>query len=197
MEKVDRRIQRTQELLGNALFELILERDYEAIAIKDVTERANVAYVTFFRHYRDIDELLVQRLDAGISELMEHIDAAIQRAPGLMFGEEEGRLIFLYVQRHAALYRILLNSQGAVRVRKQVQAKMAARILTECPPLGTHIGSIPPEITANHMAASLLALVEWWLDYDMPYSVEQMAQIYDRLIQSATAHAIGLVPEEV
>src|SRR5687768_7190119 len=73
VEKVDRRIQRTQELLSTALLELILERGYEAVTIKDVTERANVAYVTFFRHYRDLDELLVQRLTAGIAELMEHI----------------------------------------------------------------------------------------------------------------------------
>ncbi len=37
MGKVDRRIQRTQDLLGGALVSLILEKDYDAIMIRDIT----------------------------------------------------------------------------------------------------------------------------------------------------------------
>jgi AcrR family transcriptional regulator len=190
MEKIDRRIARTHELLGNALISLIIERGYEAITIKDVTERADVAYVTFFRHYRDLDELLVQRLEASIDALMVKIDAAYQRAPGQMFGAEQGRMIFAHVQENASLYRILLNSRGATHVRKRVQKAMAGTILAECPPLLNNPAGLPPEMVANHIAASELAMIEWWLDQDMPYSIDEMARCFDQLITRASMVAL-------
>ena len=68
MEKIDRRVRRTYKLLGDALISLILEKGYEDITIKDITERADVAYVTFFRHYKTIDDLLQQRLDEIVGD---------------------------------------------------------------------------------------------------------------------------------
>lgn len=194
MEKIDRRILRTQELLGNALISLIIERGYESITIKDVTERADVAYVTFFRHYRDLDELLVQRLETSIEELMMQIDAAFERAAGQLFGEEEGRMIFYHVQQNASLYRILLNSRGATHVRKRVQRVMAQTIIDECPPLLDNAAGIPPTIIANHLAASQLALIEWWLDQEMPQSIDEMARIYNQLIQMPTISMLMSAP---
>ncbi len=199
MEKLDRRVQRTQQLLGDALIALIFEKGYEAITIKDVVERADVAYVTFFRHYRDLDELLTQRLEQGIKELMSRIDQAMQGAPGAIFRDGEGRLIFQHVRENASLYRILLNSRGAAHLRKRVQETIAASILAQCPPLYENPGGIPAEIAANHIAAAQLALIEWWLDREMPYPIERMARIASQLISRATEHALGItspVPEQ-
>jgi len=198
MDKLDRRVVRTHELLGNALMELIVEKGYEAITIKDVTERADVAYVTFFRHYRDLDELLIQRLEAGIAALIAGIESAMQNTPGMtLFGEVEGRFIFEHVQQNASLYRILLNSRGAAHIRKQVKNTIAQKILNECPPMQTNSAGLPPELVADHLASAQLSLIDWWLDHDMPYSVERMAQIYDQLVATATMQAAGFGYEGV
>jgi hypothetical protein len=49
---------------------------------------------------------------------------------------------------------------------------------------------IPLEVLSNYFAASLLGLVTWWLESNMPYPAEQMADIFRRLffegIQGAT-----------
>jgi AcrR family transcriptional regulator len=193
MQKLDRRVARTHELLGNALIELIVERGYEEITIKDVTERADVAYVTFFRHYRDLDELLAQRLQAGIEALMAGINEAMERSSGYVFGEEEGLIIFEHVRDNAPLYRILLNSRAAFLVRKRVQQAIAHMILTECPPMHENTAGFPPELIAHHLAAAQISLIEWWLDNDMPYSIERMAHIYDRLVSAATVNAAGIL----
>ncbi len=47
-DNIDRRVKRSQRLLGEALMSLILEKGYEAVTIRDITQRADVAYVTFF-----------------------------------------------------------------------------------------------------------------------------------------------------
>jgi hypothetical protein len=40
------------------------------------------------------------------------------------------------------------------------------------------------------MVSSLLGLVEWWISNEMPYSVERMAVVYERLIIGGTWYAI-------
>ena len=188
MPKVDRRIRRTQKLLGDALIELVLEKDYDAITIKDITERADVAYVTFFRHYNDKDELLVKRMEDTISELMAHMEAAIDPQSercGLLKGE----IIFQHAAQNAELYGILLGSPGAARVRRRIHESMATMML-ESDELSPD-AVVPPEIAANHCSASLLALIQWWLEHDRPYPPAQMAAIYDRLIEQLPQGAIS------
>src|SRR6266704_2562103 len=55
----DRRIQRTEKLLHGALATLIREEPYDAIAVKEILDRANVGRSAFYTHFRDKDELLV------------------------------------------------------------------------------------------------------------------------------------------
>ncbi len=180
MDQSDRRVRRTQQLLGDALVSLILEKGYDTITIKDITNRADVGHATFYRHYKDKDELLGKRLEDVIQEL-----EAFTREPSLQGAE--GYLIFKHAQENSVLYRILLNSQGTTRVRKRIQETIAANIRRNCRPLqSAESGIIPVEIAANHMAGSMLLLIEWWLDHDMPYLPHQMAKIYERLITSAT-----------
>src|SRR5690242_4167136 len=56
---VDRRIQRTRQLLLDALLSLILEKDFDSITVQDVIDRANVGRSTFYAHFQDKDELLL------------------------------------------------------------------------------------------------------------------------------------------
>jgi AcrR family transcriptional regulator len=186
MDKVDRRVQRTQDLLGNALISLTLEKGYDRITIQEITERANVAYSTFFRHYRDKGELLAARLGEAIEDLISRIDAA-NTEPN---ARSDGLVIFQRVHEHSTLYRVLLRSMETIQLRQRVTDMIAGINMRTCQALHQPGALVPPPIAANHIAASLLALIEWWLVHDMPYSVEQMAQIYERLILSATLNSL-------
>jgi AcrR family transcriptional regulator len=184
MDKTDRRIRKTRQQLGEALVSLILEKGYDAISIKDITDRADVAHATFYRHYRDKDELLAQRLQEVIQEI-----EAFTREPSLQ--DAEGYLIFKHAEENNTLYRILLSSQGTSQVRKRVKETIAANILRTCKPLrSAQRGIIPPEAAANHIAGSMLLLIEWWLDENMPYPPHHMAKVYEQLVTGATVNAV-------
>src|SRR5262245_36474464 len=58
----DRRIQKTQKLLHEALACLIREKPYESIVVKEILDRANVGRSTFYAHFRDKDDLLVSAI---------------------------------------------------------------------------------------------------------------------------------------
>src|SRR5437764_15197206 len=71
MEIQDRRVRRTQHLLAKALIALTLEKGYEDVTIRDITERADIGYATFFRHYHDKDELLQDVVDVVLAQLID------------------------------------------------------------------------------------------------------------------------------
>src|SRR5204862_7811448 len=68
----DRRIQKTQKLLHEALYSLIHEKDYDAIAVKEILDRANVGRSTFYTHFGDKDELLVW----GMHDMLRAVHSA-------------------------------------------------------------------------------------------------------------------------
>jgi AcrR family transcriptional regulator len=184
MDKIDRRIRKTRQQLGDALVALILEKAYDSISIKDITNRADVAHATFYRHYRDKDELLAQRLE----EVIQEIEAFTREAS---LQDAEGYLIFKHAEENSSLYRILLSSQGTSQVRKRVKESIAANILRSCKPLcSARRGVIPPEAAANHIAGSMLLLIEWWLDQNMPYPPHHMAKVYEQLVTGAAVNAV-------
>jgi hypothetical protein len=42
---------------------------------------------------------------------------------------------------------------------------------------------LPPEILAQIIVSSLMALLTWWLDNDLPYPPERMNDMYQLLIR--------------
>src|SRR5690242_8768698 len=119
MDLQDRRVKRTQKALARALIELTLEKGYEAITIRDITDKAEVGYATFFRHYHDKDALLKDVLDVVLDELTGLLTAPMSEANH----EIIGTLIFRYVQGHSEVVIVLLSSRAsAALVRRIVEA---------------------------------------------------------------------------
>src|SRR6266566_1653989 len=105
MEIRDRRVRRTQHLLAKALISLTLEKGYEAVTIRDITERADIGYATFFRHYRDKDELLQGVLDVVLAELIDLLCPATPDADPAAIGV----LLFRHIQEQSEAVRVLIG----------------------------------------------------------------------------------------
>lgn len=175
--KIDRRVKRTHRLLGEALIALTLEKGYDTITIRDITEKADVAYVTFFRHYHDKDELLSKTLETFFQEIESMTHGQDNLA--------EGRVIFQHVQENANLYRTILSIRGTHKILRRLREDIVEHLAAVCVWLHDENLSVPFEIAANHVAVSALGLIEWWLDHNMAYPPERMAEIYERLMASA------------
>lgn len=168
----------------DALVTLALEKGYESISIRDITERANVSYSTFFRHYSEKDDLLEELLKTVANDLTTLINHNPNKSK-----ESEGWLIFQHVADNQAFFRVLFSSQGTSRVMRNIQDEIAVAILKTNSIPSDEI--IPREIAANHLVVSILALIRWWLDHDMTYEIEQMAAIYSRLIFQGITPALS------
>jgi len=176
MEKVDRRIKRTQKLLQDALISLTLEKGYDAVTIRDITDRADVGYTTFFRHYPDKEALL-----AGVLNIMKEEFQGVL-TPDLIVSEPEkmGELLFDYVQENRDLCRVLLDSTNTMALLRPVQGMGLQEAERMFGPSADR--QVFMDLAVNHLVTSLVMLIRWWLDKDMPYPPEKMGQIAAELI---------------
>ena len=187
---IDPRVKRTRRLLRDALVSLILKKDFASITIKEITGRAEVAYITFYRHYESLDQLLMEVLDEGLTELMIHIETLAKQSDTASL-ETEGRLIFEYIGRKADLFHILLKSQSVTRIRKKVVSNISAIFQKSCVPLERLGNQVTINMASNHIATSLLSLIEWWLENNMKPSPTEMGKVYKSLIIDSTVGAVS------
>src|ERR1051325_11196231 len=190
LKKIDPRVRRTRRLLRDALVSLIVEKDYARISIREVTTRAEVAYITFYRQFESLDQLLMEVLEEGLGQLMNRIQTLAKQSDTSAL-EIEGRLIFEYIEQKADLFHILFKSQSVTRVRKKIVRNIATIFQKSCLPLARSNNPMTVAITSNHIATSLLALIEWWLDNNMRPAAAQMGKIYKSLIIDSTVKALG------
>ncbi|HHB91026.1 MAG TPA: TetR/AcrR family transcriptional regulator [Anaerolineae bacterium] len=175
MKTADKRTLRTRTRLREALIDLLMAKDYESITIRDITQRAGVGYATFFRHYASKDDLLVDAFQESVAQLESLLQAmGTSGSPA-----EEGRLIFEHVAAHHDLYRVFLRGEGTQSlVDEALREGVKELVMT----YARYTPSIPAAILANHVVASVIALVKWWLRNDMPFPPERMGEIYARMI---------------
>src|SRR5262245_41400479 len=83
----DRRVQKTRKLLQDALIELVAEKGYEAVSIREILDRANVGRSTFYAHFQDKDQLLHSILDRLDELFDEHKKRIVDAAKHVEHGD--------------------------------------------------------------------------------------------------------------
>ncbi|MEU8895315.1 helix-turn-helix domain-containing protein [Nocardia sp. NPDC048505] len=152
-ETVDRRVRRTRQLLHRALIELMLERGYDRITVRDILERADVGRSTFYAHFRDKDDLLV----VSSAEFLRTALAAAERsAPHREWSPPDSDplaplyTIFWLTSEYSDVYRAWLGRKSSGDLLRAYQAVLAD-LLTER--LGDRL-----ELDAAELAATVTFL---------------------------------------
>ena len=197
-KKLDPRVVRTRQMLRDALVSLIEERGFDAITVQDITERAGLNRATFYLHYQDKQDLLVQSLRDAIDELVTNIGASTDEQGQLIFDESPRpiKATFEHVAQHAQFYRVMMSAEGVPSFIAGVRDYMADITLKWLAALQLDPGLslVPLEIVANSLSWSLLGVLIWWLEHDMPHQPEYMAEQFRLLITLDLRQVLGLEP---
>lgn len=178
-ERPDRRVRRTRQRLHAALMSLIVEKGYDKITVQDLIDRADVGRSTFYAHYETKDDLLLaslHRLTADI-ELHSTDDPAGPEAILPSLG------IFRHVADQHRLFKAMIGTRGIDLVHRATLDMLTerARSAIDTRSASGDPAGIPPDARAAFAAGSLMAFLGWWLDHDMPYPPETMADFYRQL----------------
>jgi AcrR family transcriptional regulator len=198
--QLDRRTRRTRRLLKEALFSLILEKGYDAVTIEDITEQADLGRTTFYLHYKDKEDLLVESIDSIAAELIARLPPTAWNVidPRGEDGEwvmDAIRVTFQHAAENAQLYRIILRGEGANQTKRRLQAiihQKAAELVSERLKDGSLQPRVPMDVFANYFAGALLATITWWLESDTPYPPEEMAEMFRTLFFQGGRNVLGM-----
>lgn len=164
--KPDRRIRRTRRQLYRALHDLIAVMPYDDISVSRIVDEADISRATFYLHYKDKHELLVDSLESLLVAMTE----SLQDAPPADL-QSLALVIFQHVHDHQALYRALHLANTASFVMLNGWINMVQAYLQRSAPVDKAV-----DMVAHQVAGGLYALVLWWLKQDMRYSPYEMAQ---------------------
>jgi len=205
--KPDRRVQKTRKLLQDALIELVAERGYESVSIREILDKANVGRSTFYAHFQDKDQLLHSILDY-LNELFEqhkervldvtkksgnvgHTDAGPVFSPTLS--------LFQFVGQNHRFFKAMLGNRGYGIFAKPIYDYVFDHIhgiFTE--PVHADVftqlhgqfntlrprekyGSLESEIAAHYFVSALMGILVWWVEKDMPCAAEEIDRLFREL----------------
>jgi AcrR family transcriptional regulator len=190
----DRRVQKTERLLRDALVELIHEKHYDAIVVKEILERANVGRTAFYAHFEDKDALLASGIHHVLRgtaprplppaarrfaeavwfslPVFEYVGRC-RHAGGAPMGGPRGRAIV-----HAHLRDVLVERlQDDVRSMMQRQAASAIRI--------------PPDLVVDYVVGTFILVLDWWAGTKSPLSPREVDDIFLSMVLPTLSSAVG------
>ena len=201
--KTDRRIQRTRQSLRSALLELIREKGYDGISIEEITERANVGRATFYLHYKDKEDLLLEEFSEMANEkvqflsaipfsawLPSHEDGTKQPAPPLL-------IVFEHIYDNSELYYILLKSEKSSRIVERIRKISTEAIVkfvetkAKTDPIPLRF-KVPIDFFAAFFSGALLSTVDWWLEEDMRHSPKEITHLFQNLFFQGAKNTIDI-----
>jgi AcrR family transcriptional regulator len=186
--KTDRRVQKTRQALQNALIELILEKGYDTVMVQDILDRANVGRSTFYAHYQDKDDLLMNHLESLLKAFEAHARPILgeHSAEDGEFGGQINLPLFVvrYMENQPRLFKALLGRHGSIKHSSYFQNFLGNYILNILRSY-SKAGLSPQQLgmVATYLTSAFLSLLVWWIDNDLPCSVEELYTMMLRLIE--------------
>jgi AcrR family transcriptional regulator len=179
----DRRIQKTEALLHQALGSLIREKPYDEIVVKEILDRANVGRSTFYMHYSDKDELLA----SGIHEMLRAVHAA-EVAPSEKEDERIirfSRAVFEHIQRHRQVGTAEMGARGRAIIHEHLRKILAEQIAND---LGKvfhsrrrTLGPIPLDLLVQYVASTFVLVLNWWVDSNSRLKPKEVTDLFRAL----------------
>ncbi|MCX6067462.1 MAG: TetR/AcrR family transcriptional regulator [Chloroflexi bacterium] len=195
-QKVDRRVLRTRQALRSALLELISEKEFDSISVEEITERANLGRATFYLHFKDKEDLLLEefRVIASnrvqvLSEIPNSIWILNQDSLELANGSASIMpllLVFEHAAQNADIYRILLRGENSQRISVKIREIIVQSIneIIQSKQKSEAVQfqmEVPVDLLAAYFSGALMSCLNWWLDHEASPQPEEMARMFQHL----------------
>jgi AcrR family transcriptional regulator len=179
----DRRVQKTRQILQKAIIDLIVEKGFESTKVQDILDKANVGRSTFYAHYQDKGELLhscfeefnklIEQPDFSSPEgSTDYSDTAVVADFTLKF--------FEFAKSNFQLCKALLKSQDFSIFLDSFLFDYINGTLKNWMAREKN-SSIPSEMVAHYFLSAFSGTLKWWINKDMPCSVEEIDKYFNQL----------------
>jgi AcrR family transcriptional regulator len=180
MEKKDnRRTRMTKLLLKNSLIELLRQKPFARITIKDLCDQADLNRSTFYLHYTDQTELLREVEQQAFSNAMqdlEKVDADKGTLPHIVSFLDS-------LRDNRELFGILLYHPESQSFQRILSERMIEILQTNLPLNNT---AAEQKYVYGFLVQGCMSMLRTWMDADFDLSSRELAELMFRLSDAAT-----------
>ena len=180
-KKTDLRVIKTKNLIYNTLIELMKDKTFEEIKVSEICARALVNRSTFYAHYEDKYEFLVDFLDTFKDSLTSYLDTNNNNLNTKEYYMEMLKLLLTHIEDKKNIYSaIMVNNRNGVMmdIISDVVNKDIKKRVQES---GLNKGTIPVDIVAKFYIGAITNVGIEWIT-DNKYSKEDILNYLEKLL---------------
>ena len=185
--KEDRRIRRTKKLLKQALAQLMDEKDFKDITVKDITERADLNRGTFYLHYTDTYDILNKIEDEILKNIQNMIDQNIEKTNASDSVIPALKPIAEYIMENADICRCLINNKASVDFIEKFQNL----IYDNCSDIIKRRHNVKDskqnEFYLSFITLDTIGMVKKWLETKPMVSAEEIVVFVNQIMTYSSA----------
>lgn len=167
---------RSRKWIRDALLELLEEKSYESITIKEITERSDLARPTFYQLFNSKAEIIEYHLDILFEAFLKEIkEMEISNTKDL------ARLYFSFFQSNKKFIKQLIDNELIYILNNKFYDYIKKINIT----LGDIIGEdlMSPYFFA-FVSSGLVGILVYWFQHDDPITVDQLAILLSEILDS-------------
>lgn len=186
----DKRSIRSKELLKEALFELLYEKEWRSITIQDLTKKANLNRSTFYQHYENKYDLLGQNVEDLFHSLKETVlSVRIDNSSTETISYGYLLAFYQHLKDQSYYFKVILNRGYELDIM-ELFTDIVQEVMGQVVNVQQSINGVPAEIHWRYSIAAHFSVASWWLQNDFPYSPEFMAEAVLKMTKEAKYHAL-------
>lgn len=171
MTKVDRRVLKSQAAIKKAVIELMAEKNFDDITIRDISEKADVNRGTIYLHYMDKYDLLDKIIEEHINNLRDLCHSASE-----MSFQEGNYVWFEYFAENHVFFSTMLNTKSAAYFRKHFLDLVVQEYKVEVNVAEGVNQGLNEDVILQFFGAAVVGAVEWWFKNGMTIPPRVMAE---------------------
>ena len=170
----------SKDYLKYALFSLLEVKSIFKITVKELCDRAMINRSTFYANYDSLDSFYQQIMDEAARGLVVAVEG--EKNPLAMLKNKDiavrrYTLWYTHVHDHADEFRLLLGNNGTPAFRDLLLSQGIRWYTQLLEPISHRFEDrVSIEILTRYIISAHLGLLEYYLDSEMKYSAEYMAE---------------------
>ncbi|MBR0282214.1 MAG: TetR/AcrR family transcriptional regulator C-terminal domain-containing protein [Oscillibacter sp.] len=183
----DRRVKRSRKLLKQGFMDLLREKGFARISVRDITDRADMNRGTFYLHYPDTAALMRSVEEDMLQEAQTLIDAHLQEAmDGHSLRPLFEPLLDYVVERRDACATLFKNDScsGFLEGIQRLACENGRRLIARFYPALTESQAA---YFTSFAAFGLTGLMKTWFDGGMSLPKERLLELADNLVTGAAS----------
>lgn len=179
---MDRRQKRSRNAIFKAFIELLSEKSYDKITVGEIIQRADVGRATFYAHFETKEYLL----RALCRELFAHVFEAASgddNAHAHIFDCDAPSSVFLHLfqhlQRNDNHVLELLSCRNDALFLDYFREELKTLVKSQLSQFaGRKSPELPEDFWIDHIAATFVAVVRWWVENGAKQSPEEITRYF-------------------